>query len=329
MPTVHFLNVGCGDCIIIEHGSGRITMIDICSGNLAEKRAESIADLLEQRIKGNFGMCDKPTNPISYLQKIGCTSLFRFILSHPDMDHLNGFKAVREQIGFTNFWDSGVRREKPDFGEGCSYSEEDWDEYAAVIEGKRSGITVVTPKAGSTFQFANKKEDATAGGDCLFIASPDQARVDEVNKNEDLNGGSYIIAYHTVGGKIVFPGDAHDHGWNFATTNFPNYVNDCSILVAPHHGRNSDRSFDFLDKIKPKLALFGCAPSEHLAYGAFNQRKIPIITNNQAGNIIMDAGEHGIDVFVENRSYAEKHDGFDANKLKHGCYFIGYVPKPS
>jgi competence protein ComEC len=106
-------------------------------------------------------------------------------------------------------------------------------------------------------------------------------------------------------------------------------VNDCSILVAPHHGRNSDRSFDFLDKIKPKLALFGCAPSEHLAYGAFNQRKIPIITNNQAGNIIMDAGEHGIDVFVENRSYAEKHDGFDANKLKHGCYFIGYVPKPS
>ena len=43
----------------------------------------------------------------------------------------------------------------------------------------------------------------------------------------------------------------------------------------------------------------------------------------------MDAGDHGIDVFVENRSYAEKQDGFDANKLKNGCYFIGYVPKPT
>ena len=29
------------------------------------------------------------------------------------------------------------------------------------------------------------------------------------------------------------------------------------------------------------------------------------------------------------RSYAEKQGGFDASKLKHGCYFIGYVPKPT
>ena len=81
MPTVHFLNVGNGDCIIIEHGSNHVTMIDICSGNLVEKRAESLAALMEEKLKGNFQMCDKPTNPISYLKKIGHNSLFRFILS--------------------------------------------------------------------------------------------------------------------------------------------------------------------------------------------------------------------------------------------------------
>jgi beta-lactamase superfamily II metal-dependent hydrolase len=328
MPTVHFLNVGNGDCIIIEHGSGHVTMIDICSGNLVQKRAESIANIIEEAIKGNFQMADKPTNPISYLKKIGHTSLFRFILSHPDMDHLNGFKALREQIGFANFWDSGVRREKPDFGEGCPYSEEDWDEYVAVRDGNRQGIKVVTPKAGGQFQFANKKEDGSAGGDGLNIASPDQAWVDEVNKNNDLNAGSYIITYHTAGGIFIFPGDAHDHGWNFATTKYPGYVNNCSILIAPHHGRKSERSFDFLDKIKPKLALFGCAPSEHLAYDAFSRREIHVITNNQAGNVIMDSGDNGIDVYVENRIFAQKHEGFDENKQKHGCYFIGYVPKP-
>ena len=34
MPAVHFLNVGSSDCIGIQHGSGRILMIDICSGNM-------------------------------------------------------------------------------------------------------------------------------------------------------------------------------------------------------------------------------------------------------------------------------------------------------
>jgi beta-lactamase superfamily II metal-dependent hydrolase len=35
MSTVHFLNVGKGDCTLIEHNSGRDTLIDICKGNLA------------------------------------------------------------------------------------------------------------------------------------------------------------------------------------------------------------------------------------------------------------------------------------------------------
>ena len=31
---IHFLNVGHGDCTIIEHDSGRITMIDINNGGM-------------------------------------------------------------------------------------------------------------------------------------------------------------------------------------------------------------------------------------------------------------------------------------------------------
>ena len=39
---IHFLNVNEGDCTIIEHESGRITMIDICAGNLVENNATEI-----------------------------------------------------------------------------------------------------------------------------------------------------------------------------------------------------------------------------------------------------------------------------------------------
>ena len=41
--------------------------------------------------KGNFRMCDHPTNPLDYLVKSGHQEIWRFILSHPDMDHLDGF----------------------------------------------------------------------------------------------------------------------------------------------------------------------------------------------------------------------------------------------
>ena len=30
---IHFLNVKDGSCSIIEHDSGRVTMIDVCNGN--------------------------------------------------------------------------------------------------------------------------------------------------------------------------------------------------------------------------------------------------------------------------------------------------------
>lgn len=34
MPSVHLLNVSPGDCTIIRHGSGRVSMIDMCDGNI-------------------------------------------------------------------------------------------------------------------------------------------------------------------------------------------------------------------------------------------------------------------------------------------------------
>lgn len=42
MERVHFLNVKQGDCIWIEHNSGRDTVIDICNGNAEE--GESLAE---------------------------------------------------------------------------------------------------------------------------------------------------------------------------------------------------------------------------------------------------------------------------------------------
>lgn len=95
MPEIHVLNVGQGDCTIIQSGSGHVTMFDICGGNLVEEERVLKALLEKAAVKGNFQMCNKPTNPISFLKnRFGSSALFRFILSHPDMDHLDGFNNL-------------------------------------------------------------------------------------------------------------------------------------------------------------------------------------------------------------------------------------------
>jgi competence protein ComEC len=291
MARVHFLNVGKGDSCIIQHVSGRTTMIDISKGNLSAARRAS-AVLLENifessRLPGNFGMSRRPTNPIEYLESIGVDELFRFVLTHPDMDHLDGFDALTDQFPIRNFWDSGVRREKPDF-EGSPYREEDWNRYIKFRDGKEAAVTVVKPRAKSQFQFANKNEANQPGGDGLHVLAPEATLVASANDAEICNDGSYVLLYRSAGGRILIPGDAQDETWEYVVENFPGDVANCSILFAPHHGRRSGCNFDFLDIVQPKLTLFGCASSGHLGYDEWSSRQLRVITNNQAGNVVLE-----------------------------------------
>lgn len=334
MPRIHFLNVGKGDCSIIEHGSGRVTMIDICGGNINEA-AQSLAASIREAFaslepssqpSGDYRMRDKPTNPISYIKRHGLSKPFRFILTHPDMDHLDGFDALCQEVGISVFWDNGLRKEKPSFESG-PYLEKDWNTYEKVRDNKREGVSVVGNLAGAKFEFANQGEPE-GHGDCLDIIAPDAALVKAANESEDHNDGSYVIVYRSAGGRIVFPGDSHDGTWEFVLKNYSADVANCAVLIAPHHGRDSDMSHDFLDTLKPGLTLFGYAESEHLAYEAYNQRNLLHITNNQAGNVVLETHSSGIDIFVENRKFAETFKAFDATRTCCGSYFIGTLAKP-
>ncbi len=319
MSRVHILNVGAGDCAIIEHNSGRITIIDICGGNrFMSKTARQITDMIESP-KGNFAMCKNTTNPIEYLSALNVNSIFRFILTHPDMDHLDGFENLTDNFSIQNFWDSKARKDKPDF-EGSPYKEEDWDEYIRYRDGKINGVTVVTPHAGSKFCFANQEAQKGKGHDGLHICSPNHELINDANESQEFNDASYILTYWSSGGKIVFPGDSQEKSWELATKHYGEYVNECSFLLAPHHGRKSG-TYDFLDIVKPKLTLLGCAPSENLAYDSWRNRNLQYFTQNQAGNTILECGDD-IQVFVENENYAQTAGG-DVNRTNYmGYYYL-------
>ena len=81
-------------------------------------------------------------------------------------------------------------------------------------------------------------------------------------------------------------------------------VTDVELLIAPHHGRKSSRYYNFLDVLNPKMTFFGNASSQDLAYGAWNYRKLPFITNNQAGCMVV--GGSSMDLYVTHEPFAKK-----------------------
>lgn len=339
MPAVHFLNVGNGDCILIQHGSGRVTMIDICSGNMdASSNALALGGLaslaleispphrvLAQgglaglRLRGNSGMATKPTRPQDYLRGLGVSEIWRFILTHPDMDHLDGFDALFNEFTVHNFWHSGATREKPPFGALSRYKEVDWDRYERVKAG-RDGVNSRLVLAGDRFAYANQTDTVQGWGDGLHILAPTPELIAQANRTEDPNDGSYVILYRSKAFRIIFAGDSHDDTWEYILAHHTADVTNCDVLVAPHHGRGSGRQWDFLDVLRPKLTLFGVARSEHLAYNAWNTRGLFKLTNNQAGNVAIEFNEQRLDVFVENESFAIAQSPMDT--LRHPV--LGY-----
>jgi competence protein ComEC len=304
MSRVHFLNVRNGDCSIIQHLSGHVSVIDVnCAFIPQEKLVYArLSTLSEQKswkpVPGNYDQKSDEDNPIEYLRKLSVARIFRFILTHPDMDHLGGLKDLFSEFSPINFWDTANTKE---FEEGSFGSrtdlEADWEFYKKI----RDTSPADDPKrlvyySGNRYDYFKQ--------DGLKILAPTPALMEAGNKKKNWNDASYVILYRAHGKKILFAGDSEDRTWEHILKAWPQTVSGLDILIAPHHGRHSGRNYKFLDVTKPKLTLYGNGPSQHLAYKAWHNRGLPILTNNQAGYIILDIYSTGIDVYAKNEKYA-------------------------
>jgi len=333
MPIVHFLNVKQGDCSLIEHSSGHLTVIDVCNASEPNRLQEAIVKRMAaafKGVRGDFGQRNYPVNPISYMADRGMASVFRFILTHPDMDHMDGIRLFFKVFRPLNFWDTD-NNETKDFSDDASgeFSEEDWNFYVGLRDGKPdTDPRRLTLYSGDRNKYFNLNDQGEGGGDGLNILAPTPGLLSEANETGDYNDSSYVLLYRTGVHRLLFGGDSHDKTWEHILNTHEKSVTDVDVLIAPHHGRRSDRSYDFLDVVNPALTLFGNADSSDLAYGAFSSRGLPIITNNQAGSILLDADKSPIEVYVTNRAFAEAVNGSTYAAANHaGYYYHGLVER--
>lgn len=283
-------------------------MIDVCG---AGKNGMTVAKSFLKLSGSNFRYANYPTDPIEYLRQLGSPDIYRFIATHLDMDHLDGFDALANISRIFNLWDSSSRRPKPSFA-GGPYREVDWNRYAYMRDSDNS-VTKVVALAGARFPDANLERQVGVGHDGLHILAPSPGLVALAHATGDYNDSSYVILYHDPAGKVLFTGDAHDDTFDYVLNNYEKEITNCSVLIAPHHGRHSDREFEFLDVVNPTLTLFGYAPAEHLAYQAWASRGLEKITSNQSGDVVFNCVDGSMHVYVENPHCAYKGQGAHTN----------------
>lgn len=310
MARIHFLNVKEGDCSVIEHNSSRVTVIDVCNAKPTDRVLEELEARLarlERGTSGNFQQKMHPVNPITYLHDHGISSIFRYVQTHPDMDHMDGIKALFEAFQPLNLWDTDNKKEMPRASwQSSPYSEDDWKFYKNLRDSKPEH----DPKrlallSGAHGPFYNVGEDGIGGGDGLHILAPTKELVAQDNDADDeYHRSSYVLLYRTASHRVVFGGDSHDESWEYILNNFEEDVSGIDLLIAPHHGRRSGRSYEFLDILAPALTFFGNARSEHLAYDAWRRRGLPFITNNQANCMVVDASAEPMDLYVTHEAFA-------------------------
>ena len=260
-----FVNVGHGDSTIIRFPSGRLAIVDINNGKALDER--SVAELCEFlgvsplsyrlacRVGGSeqYALKDYEAlleDPVDVLKR-ECPGedVFRFIATHPDMDHLSGLYRLSVQeasIAILNFWDTANTKAMTaaDFKD-TRYDPRDWAEYKRLGSGD-AGVKVLQNYRGAEGQYWTD--------DGVVILTPTRSIVEDANEREDWNHLSYVLKIVYGGTSVILPGDATTKSQNDLVDVFGDGLR-ATILKAPHHGRDSAYCDDFVRLVEPDYTI--------------------------------------------------------------------------
>lgn len=270
---IHFLNVWHWDCTIIEFESNRFTMIDI--NNWTSIDEETIKELfqefkwneLEYLVKKSSFWDDynynkyfaekwyniSLTNPIEWLNKEWIKSVFRFISTHPDMDHISGLHQLKKDFPIYNFWvvKNNCIKSKEEL-DASKYSYDDWTAYKNLKASISNPICIWNKRWAECDYYKQ---------DWVYILSPDDELVKLSNDKWEYNHLSYVLLVKYGNYKIYLCWDATadetipnmlEHYWEGF---FKKQDWEIIILKAPHHWRDSWYHQKFVSLLNPDYTI--------------------------------------------------------------------------
>lgn len=292
MSIIKSISVGNGDMFYIKHGSSNFTIIDC---NMDDTNRQKITDEI--------------------ISESSDKDIIRFISTHPDEDHIHGLKYLDDRIGILNFYCVENEATKSD-------ETDDFKKYCELRDSDKKSFYIYQ---GCSRRWMNQNDEekkyGSSGINILWpITDNEDYKAELLNAKEGKspNNISPIIKYSLSNGvTVLWFGDLEN--------SFMEKIKDtvelskADIIFAPHHGRSSGKiPKEWMESISPKIVIIGEAPSEKINYlSNYNT-----ITQNTAGDIILDCESGIVDIYVSNENYSVK---FLENNKKSNAYGATYI----
>jgi len=322
---IHFLNVDHGDCTIIRHPGdehrqkGRISFIDIndWKDRQPDDEEESIAGLsnfmdsltansssrgglsMKQQISDEDYAEQYLDDPLEYFRSDVAEQdqdIWRFICTHPDMDHISGLDRLTEEEDISVFWDIDHSKElSQDDYWPPQYDPADWEQYEEIRAGE-TDQNYLQPTRGSQQQYWDDDNMEILHPSPSFAEEVDEEQQDE--ENPEYNNASYVIKLNTRAGAILLPGDAEEEAWDDILDEYgTEKLADVKILKASHHGRDDGFHADAVEAMDPEYVVLsvGAKPTTdaHQKYRRACSDDTEIWSTRQYGSIYFTIPKRG------------------------------------
>ena len=226
---IYFVDVGQGDCTLIQTSGRKNVLID---GGGSE-----------------FGSFDVGKSTLlPYLLDRGITKIDYMMISHFDSDHIGGLFYIMENLRVDNIIISKQ-------GESSENLKKFIEILQSNIRGSKNKTNVILVKKGD-----NIKIDNSSYFEILF---PEE----ELINDNILNNNSIVAKFVSNNFKMLFTGDIEEIAENrlcelYKSTN----KLQADIIKVAHHGSKTSSILNFLELVKPKIALIGVGENNNFGH---------------------------------------------------------------
>jgi len=212
---VSFLDVGQGDCALLELPGGRAILID--GGGSRQ---------------GEFDVGEQVVRPYLLHRWVG--KLNRIILSHPHPDHLRGLLTIVKDFRVEEAWE----------GRGSSSSPL-YQEFRSLLEQK--GIPLRHWVAGE------RPKGLPPLGVKILHPSPPYLQASPRGAYSDENNNSLVLKIHYGGVSLLFAGDIGAEAETRILRRGIDLKSD--VIKVPHHGGRTSSTARFIWAVRPTYAI--------------------------------------------------------------------------